>query len=325
MRKLFYFDINKLRVDIRPTVASLAVVIGFGFWVLVAPQGTWLTRVVAAVSLAALMMLVLKQMGISWLSTALLSLLVLGMYYQYTPLQFGELCTFGVVAYSTLQYFILRYKYVAAATGLLVGLAAAMEPARGTLILILFVTILWIRFFWHGIFERLSRKQEILFGLKALAATIIAVGVRDVLAPHVHSLPWAKVGTPWLSLPHTPWVILVVGAVIAARGLWFVLLLRTSRSPQRRGLRAFLCFFSILLSATVGALHHYASQIFLPSTVAQLDRFGLLHASPETMIFVYIAALVLVAGSIDRFLYQDTFIARSVMRGLGEQKIALIL
>lgn len=312
---LFDYDVLHARIDARPVAAYILMAVGALLWGLLG-HGTILdalTRSLTALALIVIVYLSVYRFGASRLSSVISGLLAIVLFRGLDVFQMAELATLSLVVLVVAEYFRYPTKGLAAVAGASVGLIAAGMDKKGALILVLFLSALGLRTIWHAVVERISKKQFILFIIKACIAAAVTTIVFLVANPYIH-FGWAGGDLlPWMSLP---WALTLILVIFIIRGLWATLLLRTVRSPLYRATRMFFVLLGIFIVLVVTFLRLWGDNIFLPRVLDNLQKAGLTAYSSEAFIFVLYASALLLTAGIDRFLFRDTVEARKMHRVL---------
>lgn len=308
--KLFGLDVLHTRIDLLRTpthILTLLVALVWAVW-----GGNHTNRFLAflvGIALLVAFRLSLSRLGVSRISSFISSVGLLALYWRADLELIAELVILATVIVLIVEYFKKPTKFLAVLASAIVGILAAGMEDKGALLLVTFLSLIFIRVFWHSAFERLSKKQFILFGVKAFIATLVSLGVFMALNPILH-FDWMH--RSFTSLPHVNTWILVIVIFLCLRGLWATLLLKTNRSPLQRGLRIFLVFYGLLVLAVITLLRHWGDDIFAPDFLNSLRDIGITTYSVEILFLAIYAAILLATAGLDRSLYKDT----SAMRAL---------
>lgn len=311
---LFFYDTKHHRIDLAWTMTHLLTAIASCAVAIFSPltSDNFLTSLVLALLFTIICRITLRSLGASRLSSLIVGIAALSFFSGYMPEQLLSVTIYIFTLLVIIEFMKLSQKNMALVAGLLIGLLAVFAGSAGPALIVLALLLLFCRIGWRLFFERLSKKALVKLCIKTILAAILLLGVYWILADRVHT-PLGGL----LPLPTVDWLWLLVFGLVALRGIWATILLKTARSPQFRGIRLFLIAMSLLLGLKVWFLQHAGGQIFLPEVMQRLSHLGFTTVSLPLMIVAVVTLMLLVAAGIDRSLFRDAAIGRRVRQSLG--------
>jgi hypothetical protein len=309
------FDALHRRIDLHRLLAHIIALGAAAGWAVHDSGDTQdlLLRLLYGVIFVMFIRLLLSRMGASRFAAALLTVLTLLLCAAFSAADMAVLCMYALVVFLVQEYFMIRTKFVAVAAALMVGVLAAAAGSHAPVILLLFVSALLSRTLWHSVVERLGKKSFVLFGIKSVGMSVLAIGICCVLGYFLtppDSLPTQ------LPTPVVPWWLILIVGLPALRGAWATLLLKTDRSPKQRGLRTYYLFYGFGLLLVVWALRHHGDKVFVSTAMDKLTSAGLTDFTIAIGSFALLAAGLLISAGIDRSLYKDTRFAQAIQKQL---------
>jgi hypothetical protein len=292
-------DSQHARVDLSASAAGLVALVAVVCWsangALSAADYGW--RLLAAGVFIGLAVWLLMRAGASRVSAMLVAALALALCSVFSARELWLVSIYATVLVCLQEYFLLKSKLAAIAAVVVPTVLLAGIGAQAKALLVLFGTGLVARVLWHAVFERVSRRVFVLFAAKVfvLAAVVplLVYGLRHLWV-YSFGLP-AGLPTPEVQL----WVAVII-VLVAIRGLWATILLKTERSPQFRGLRIFYLCLGAALLVVVATMHRYAAAIFLPTALQQVCSLGLAGYSIAISSYALLAVGLLLTAAVDR-------------------------
>lgn len=311
MKLLLQFDRLHNRIDLqRPTAHVLTIAVAMCWAIMHSHSFRDIAgRFIAILIFLMALRLILSRAGASRLAAFGLLLAIWLMASAFT---LSEVVLLGVIALVMLllqEYFILRSKLVAVGAALFIGILLAGMGDYADRVFLLVSVVLAVRVLWHAVIERMGRKVFILFSAKAVAMVLVSLAVwRGLQSLNALSFDMA-VRLPEVQMPL--WLAVAV-FLLAVRGLWATLLLKTKRSPQHRGMRLFYMCFGAAVLAVVAWIQAFGDQIFLPTALHTIRQWGMADYNLTAVAYSLLATGLLVTAGLDRSLYKDGHLGRAL-------------
>lgn len=302
IQHFFPIDLHHSRIDISWQLLILFSAVSIVGWTMFVP-GDILARSTSALLFLGSVQFILAMLMSSRISMLFMSVTALFIFGSYSPAELSALSIFLIMVALAQVYLVLKGKLTSIVVAIAVGLLAAGEGRFAALAIVMFSLLLTGRMLWHLMFEKMGKKIWFLFSIKVVGMIVLATGLVIALKSS-YTFPW--VSNQPLHWPEVHWLVSLMLGLLALRGLWSVLLLRTRRSPADRGFRLFCFLFGLAVVALVAVLRGYGAQIFLPAVMESFRSVGLLGYSPEVLVVAIASAFLLVSAGIDRSLYRDT-------------------
>jgi hypothetical protein len=310
------------RIDLQWLVAhalALILAVSWAIWGSGTNHAHFMIRLLYIVLFVVVAKLLLSRLGTSRLSSTLLVVVLLVLGWNFSTKELLLIDVYALVALMIQEYFLLKTKLTALIVMAISGVFIAGAGVHAKPLLVLFVFILVARVLWHAIIERMSKKAFILFAAKAIFMAaftpFIYFGVKETF----HFSYGLPTGLPSVDIPMWAWIIALV---LALRGLWATLLLKTDRSPAARPTRLFYVAFGGFILALVWLLEKYGDRIFLPNALSTLHSYGLTDFGISSGLYALFAAGLLVTAGIDRTLYKDTALGRKIAKNLNSSSLS---
>lgn len=303
--KLFLYEAAYKRVDVARW-AAYAVVLGVdAAWAYSAAVsvGHFALRALVGGGAIILIRLMLSRFGTSRMSSSLgavTAFLLLG------NLGLEQLILVGVFAAYTIvlvEFSKVPSKQLAVLTGAVSGLMAGVLSDYGHVVALLLGSFLIARTLWQLLFEHGSKLQLILFMAKAFACIVLAGLVYWLIGLYGHDLVDNVALAP---MPTLPLWLMIVGGVLALRGVWSIVLLPTQRSPIARRQRILMAFIGLGIGISTWLCIHFGQRIFAAGSLSFLGEAGLLAWSVQVQIFGLLALLLFATSGIDRSLFMTS-------------------
>jgi hypothetical protein len=315
IKKLFCYDSLYSRIDLTRNPSYIIIAATAFIWSLLGDPTPrqYINRLIISGVFLILVRFTMVRLGASRLSTIILTLFSFVLLAGLSPRQLAEVGSFVALLLICVEFSKMRTKTAALGAGVAVGLLAVGEAKQATAMLVLFGLFLVTRLFWHALFEKISKIEIILFFVKVAAALVLSFGIHKIFE-NAYTFPWTKMG--YIAMPHISLVVIILGVILAARGLWATLLLQTERSPKARGIRMYVVFFGLFVFLLTGWLKNHGANIFAADFLGKVHNAGFTAYSIQLAVFGWYALVLLMGAGIDRSLFRDTKIGSSVRKQL---------
>lgn len=307
---LFQLDALHKRIDFQRLTAHILFIVIAAGWAAADSEHFW-SRFAASLVVGFIIRLLLSRLGASRVATLLIVTTLFALGRHLSSSEAWLVAVYAFVVLVAQEYFLLRTKLMALVAAIVAALVIAGTGQHARELLLLFSVVMVARLLWHAVLERMSKRAFVLFAIKSVGIAVVTPIIYLAFKKwwgYSFDLPSA------LPALHVSIWLKVVVVLLAIRGLWATILLKTARSPQCRLLRLFYIFFGLAALVAVVFVHRYGGRIFLPSALQTLGTFGLTAFGITSVIYALLALSLLASAGIDRTLYKDTAFARSLRR-----------